>query len=115
MNPSREIIPYVAPISVYVAPFSETMVYRKRVSKPSVFLKSPFLAEFDSGASRKEEVEPAKSVVGSKEAVQPSNSSSSCCPFDENVENGPSYEDVCVFNDWIDEGILKPKKKKKNK
>lgn len=113
MNPRREIIPFISPVSVYIPPISEAAVYRKRVLKPGVFKKSPFVAEFESGASMKEEVEPAKSVGMSKEAVQASESSSLPYPFDENVESGPNYKDVCDFNNWIDEGLLKRKNKKK--
>lgn len=113
MNLSSENVPLISPISVYIPPVSEAIVYRKRVGKPGVLKKSPFVSEFESGGSKKEEVDPTKSVAGSKEAVQPSKSSSSGFPFDEDVENGPSYEDVSVFNTWIDEGTLKRKKNKK--
>ena len=113
MNPSRENIPLIPPVSVYIPPISETVVYRKRVLKPIVFKKSPFVNEFESGASIKEEVKPAKSIEMSTEAVQTSESSSLAYPFDDNVESGSNYKDVCDFNNWIDEGLLKRKNKKK--
>ena len=113
MNSSRENISLIAPISFYIPPISEAVVYRKRVVKPGVFKKSPFVVEFESGASMKEEVEPAKSVGMSKEAVQASESSSLPYPFDENVESGPNYKNICDFNNWIDKGLLKRKNKKK--
>ena len=113
MNPRREIIPFISPVSVYIPPISEAIVYWKRVLKPGVFKKSPFVAEFESGTSMKEEVEPAKSIGMSTEAVQTSESSSLAYPFDDNVENGSNYKDVCDFNNWIDKGLLKRKNKKK--
>ena len=69
MNSSRKNIPLIAPVLVYIPPISEAVVYRKRVVKPGVFKKSPFVAEFESGASIKEEVKPAKSIEMSTEAV----------------------------------------------
>ena len=113
MNPRREIISFISPVSVYISPISEAAVYRKRVLKPGIFNKSPFVTEFDFGVNMKEEAEPAKSVGMSTEAVQTSESSSLAYPFDDNVESGSNYKDVCDFNNWIDEGLLKRKNKKK--
>ena len=112
MNLSRENIPLIPPVLVYIPPISEAVVYWKRVLKSGVFKKSPFLDEFESGASMKEEVEPAKSVGISKETVQASKSSSLAYPFDDNIESGPNYKDIYDFTNWIDERLLKRKNKK---
>ena len=93
----RVIVPYVKdryvqPISAVVSP--GILKPSKRAVKLSVQVKSPFIKEFDLGASLKDV---------SKSCYAPR-------PFDDYVDSHPDYQDLSSFNQWIDDGAYKRKK-----
>ena len=72
----------------------ESLVHARRVVKPSVQVKSPFVREFNSGASLKDVV---------KSCYAP-------WPFNDDVESVHDFKKLAAFNQWIDEGVYKRKK-----